>query len=156
MRFKITNAWLSIMFELDVITKAYDVRTRISELQEAAAGAPYFEYGRAARFTFCLQMPDDKPYMVVRIEAIDHTAMREHTNVHCCVQDETGDLEATLHLDLVRTEGSRLRSGTCLILHKPALFSPSSWDHHLIIAPGCIVHIRTPDDPQPEPSYSTD
>jgi hypothetical protein len=34
-RFKITNAWLSIMFELDVITKAYDVRTRTHRIATA-------------------------------------------------------------------------------------------------------------------------
>ena len=91
--------------------------------------------------------------MVARIIHLE--AGQPGLDVVAVVEDETGQMNATIDARAVQTHGTRIQVGTCVILRSPPLFPVAAWDHHIVMHHRCITVLRTETDaPPPAPSPS--
>ena len=153
--FMSSKAWLFIMYDLDELRTAgeFEIRTTIGELRAAQAAMPYFEIGARSSAISVLRVHEKRPYMVARIIHLE--AGQPGLDVVAVVEDETGQMNATIDVRAVQQHGTRIQVGTCVILRSPPLFAVAAWDHHIVMHHRCITVLRTETDaPPPAPSLS--
>ena len=128
------------MFQLQDLALEYDTRTTISDLHQAQALMEPFSLHSPPASKICLlQCPPEKPHFAVRLASLDTSSDDATCDIPCTVEDETGTMEATLHIAAVQSLEGRLQRGTCLVLEHPVFFPIAAWHHHLIIHPKSLI-----------------
>ncbi|XP_025106250.1 uncharacterized protein LOC112571478 [Pomacea canaliculata] len=86
----------------------------------------------------CRQLPKGKvPLMLGIIDSIDFTGI----DAGVVVRDQTGQMQGTLHRDVLRDFGAELQAGAAIVLRQVSVISPSSRTHYLNITSANIVAI---------------
>uniref|UniRef100_A0A3B4VJI1 Homologous recombination factor with OB-fold n=1 Tax=Seriola dumerili TaxID=41447 RepID=A0A3B4VJI1_SERDU len=81
------------------------------------------------------------PNMAVLLKSIIHT----HADAKAVFKDPTGEIQGTVHRQLLEDRVEELKVGTVLLLKQVGVFSPSHRNHYLNVTPNNLLRIYAPD-----------
>lgn len=81
------------------------------------------------------------PNMAVVLKSITHT----HADAKAVFRDPTGEMQGTVHRQLVEERQGELKTGAVLLLKQVGVFSPSHRNHYLNVTPNNLLRIYPPD-----------
>ncbi|KAG7234768.1 hypothetical protein INR49_003982 [Caranx melampygus] len=79
--------------------------------------------------------------MAVLLKSIIHT----HTDAKAVFKDPTGEIQGTVHRQLLEDRAEELKVGAVLLLKQVGVFSPSHRNHYLNVTPNNLLRIYAPD-----------
>ncbi|XP_067869387.1 homologous recombination OB-fold protein [Heterodontus francisci] len=84
------------------------------------------------------QLPKGKvPNMAVLVKSL----MRTNTDASAIFKDPSGEMQGTIHRQLLVEQPNNLKVGTVLLLKQVGVFSPSLRNHYLNITPSNVIRI---------------
>ncbi|XP_071325113.1 homologous recombination OB-fold protein [Trachinotus anak] len=81
------------------------------------------------------------PNMAVLLKGIIHT----HADAKAVFKDPTGEIQGTVHRQLLEDRAEELKVGAVLLLKQVGVFSPSHRNHYLNVTPNNLLRIYSPD-----------
>ncbi|KAK1160387.1 hypothetical protein AOXY_G20570 [Acipenser oxyrinchus oxyrinchus] len=88
------------------------------------------------------QLPKNKvPNMAVMVKSLART----NSDARAVFRDPTGEMQGTVHRQLLEERQPELKSGAVLLLKQVGVFSPSHRNHYLNVTPNNLLRIYSPD-----------
>ncbi|XP_041087764.1 homologous recombination OB-fold protein isoform X2 [Polyodon spathula] len=88
------------------------------------------------------QLPKNKvPNMAVVVKSLTRT----NSDARAVFRDPTGEIQGTVHRQLLEERQPELKSGAVLLLKQVGVFSPSHRNHYLNVTPNNLLRIYSPD-----------
>ncbi|KAM4530239.1 homologous recombination OB-fold protein isoform 2-T2 [Odontesthes bonariensis] len=81
------------------------------------------------------------PNMAVLLKSIIHT----HADARAVFKDPTGEIQGTVHRQLLEDRVEELKVGSVLLLKQVGVFSPSHRNHYLNVTPNNLLRIYSPE-----------
>ncbi|XP_043910887.1 homologous recombination OB-fold protein [Protopterus annectens] len=88
------------------------------------------------------QLPKNKvPNMAVMVKTLDRTS----SDARAIFKDPTGEMQGTVHRQLLEEKQSEIKPGAVLLLKQVGIFSPSLRNHYLNVTPNNLIRVYPPD-----------
>ncbi|XP_066554698.1 homologous recombination OB-fold protein [Amia ocellicauda] len=81
------------------------------------------------------------PNMAVMVKSLTRT----NSDARAVFRDPTGEMQGTIHRQLLEERQAELKTGAVLLLKQVGVFSPSHRNHYLNVTPNNLLRIYTPD-----------